>query len=114
MTTRSYRRGRGLGRTCSTRCNVLPRAGRILLCSSLSLSREVCLEPLNPLEFAVLPERRAVKSLALLIGVRLYWGLSWARLLFLTSRPSGVYLQLVSRWLGAQAWIVDGKVRRHT
>lgn len=70
---------------------------QILLCSSLSLSREVCLEPLNPLESAVLPERHAVRTLAFHLGFRLYWGLSWARLLFLTSRPSGVYLQSVSQ-----------------
>lgn len=58
-----------------------------------SLSQVVCLKPCSPLESALLPKRHAVKLVAIHLGLQLYWGLSWARLLFLTSRPSGVYLE---------------------
>lgn len=90
-------RSRGPGHACSIRYAILPPRRLISCFTSPSLSRGVCLGLCNPLESAVLPKRHAVKNLALNLGLQLYWGLSWARLLFLTSRPSGVYLQAASQ-----------------
>ena len=87
------RHGRGRGRTCAMHAiRRFAAAQADLVPFLVAVAWSVCLVPWYPLESAVLPERHAVKILAVYSRLQLYWGLSWARLLFLTSRPSGVYL----------------------